>query len=65
MSYNKETICVLPWINIDRNIDIITSVDSPAAPCCLYEPKKPIADYMEMWRSDELKQVRQQMRNGV
>lgn len=64
MSYNKETTCVLPWINIDRNIDIITSVDSPAAPCCLYEPKKPTADYMEMWRSEELKQVRQQMRNG-
>ena len=61
MNNITKTTCILPWIALDRNSDTST----PAfAPCCLYQGKKPEHTFKEYWGSDELKEVRQQMKAG-
>ncbi len=61
MNNITKTTCILPWIALDRNSDTST----PAfAPCCLYQGKKPEHTFKEYWGSDELKEVRQQMKVG-
>ena len=63
MSYNKNTTCILPWINLDRNADSST----PAfGPCCLYQHQsKESHSFEEYWHGKEIKEVRQQMRKGA
>ena len=62
MKTKKQTACILPWIALDRNADTST----PAfAPCCNYQPqKKPQHDFQAYWNSNEMEDVRQQMRLG-
>ena len=57
-----NTTCILPWIALDRNAD---TSDPAFAPCCLYQSQdRPQHNFEEYWHSDELRKVREQMRNG-
>mgnify|MGYP001169554559 FL=1 len=55
----SDTLCILPFISVDRNAD---TTDTPLAPCCLYqheqEPHKTIDEY---FAGNEIQKVRQQM----
>lgn len=60
----NENICILPFINLDRNADHDISPPAPS-PCCYYEhqtaPKHNLEDY---FTSTEIQEVRHQMLNG-
>ncbi len=58
----SKTTCILPWIALDRNSD----TSNPAfAPCCLYQSQEtPKHNFNDYWNGEELKKVRQQMREG-
>ena len=56
-----KNLCILPWINLDRNAD--TSKPS-FAPCCLYQGEKQYHGFDEYWHGDELKKLRQDMLDG-
>ena len=55
----SDTLCILPFISVDRNAD---TTDIPLAPCCLYqnhyESHQSIEEYFQ---GQEIKEVRQQM----
>ena len=56
-----KNICILPWINLDRNAD--TSRPS-FAPCCLYKGETEHQAFERYWHSNELKELRQDMLDG-
>ena len=59
---NKKNLCILPWISLDRNAD----TSNPSfAPCCVYQAQnKPHHNFEAYWKSNEMENVRQQMRLG-
>lgn len=62
MKKNSPTACILPWIALDRNAD---TSDPAFAPCCLYQSQeKPKHEFEEYWNSNELKMIKQQMKDG-
>lgn len=64
MSLNKnESICVLPWISVDRNQSLDKNIS--LSPCCLYETKETYTQIEKYWNSEELVNLRQQMIDGV
>lgn len=62
MSNNKDTICILPWINFDKS----THYDPVApAPCCYFEYKKTKPkNYAEYINNSEVAQARLTMLDG-
>ena len=58
---NKKNLCILPWISLDRNAD---TSDPSFAPCCLYQSKKEFHNFDQYWASNEMENVREQMRLG-
>ena len=58
---SKDTVCVLPWISIDRNTDM--SYDT-TAPCCLFQPGENI-DIKSYWNHHRIKQLRSNLQNGI
>lgn len=58
----SDTVCILPFISLDRNTD---STDIPPGPCCLYQHQsEPAEDFESYWQSDEIKSVRSKMLDG-
>lgn len=55
----SKTICVLPFISVDRNAD---STDIPLSPCCLYQnQEKPHYTINDYFSGKEIQKVREQM----
>ena len=58
----NESICVLPWIALDRNQSLDKKIS--LTPCCLYETENTHNNFTKYWNSAELVNLRQQMING-
>ena len=56
-----DTVCILPWISLDRNSE---KHDTPFGPCCLFQSEEPTHDFDAYWNGNELKQLRHQMIQG-
>ena len=58
-----NTVCIMPWIAIDRNQNNLTSKVA-LTPCCIYETQEQHHDINSYWNSKEIVKVREEMLSG-